>query len=80
MQALYFRIAAKTRTLPCIQPREAAMDRTHRPHIERRPSEDRLRRIGARTEETARSISAAQAEASTSGILRQLAEQMRHWD
>ncbi len=56
------------------------MERTHRPHIERRTSEDRLRRIGARTEETARSISAAQAEASTSGILRELAEQMRHWD
>jgi hypothetical protein len=56
------------------------MDRTRRPVIETRVMEDRPRAIGTGSQETSHIVDAPQAERFTSGILRELAEQMRHWD
>ena len=80
MQALYFQIAARPRTLAGIQAREATMDRIRPPVIETRAIEDRHRAIATKPQAISRSIGAPQAERITSGILRELAEQMRHWD
>ena len=56
------------------------MDHTPRPVVETRAIEDRPRAIGTTPQETPDSIGAPQAERFSSGILRELAEQMRHWD
>ena len=57
------------------------MDRTHLPDIETRALEDRRRLIHPRADETRRSVGAPRADRPTaSGILRELAERMRHWD
>jgi hypothetical protein len=56
------------------------MDRRHRPDIETRAIEDGRRLIHPRGDEPVRSVSAPRADGPTSGILRELAERMRHWD
>lgn len=56
------------------------MDRTHRPFMESRTIEDHRRTIGADPHEVRHGIAEPRTERFTSGILRELAEQMRHWD
>lgn len=56
------------------------MDRTRRPVMETRTIEDHRRAIVTETHETSLDLGAPGGERVTSGILRELAEQMRHWD
>ena len=56
------------------------MDRTRRPINETKAIEHHHRVIGAEPQETSHGRGAPRAERFTSGILRELAEQMRHWD
>lgn len=56
------------------------MDRTHRPVIETRAIEDRRNATHTGPGEIRQSDRAPQAESCNSGVLRELAEQMRHWD
>ena len=80
MLALYFQIAAQTRTLGRHSATEDAMDRTLRPIKENKAIEHHHRVIGTEPQETSHSRGAPRVERFTSGILRELAEQMRHWD
>lgn len=56
------------------------MDRTRRPSIETRAIERHRRVPATERQEAPHDIGALRAERLTSGILRELAEQMRHWD
>jgi hypothetical protein len=56
------------------------MDRTRRSTIETRAIEDHRRVTAAERHETPHGMDAPRPEGLTSGILRELAEQMRHWD
>jgi hypothetical protein len=56
------------------------MDRIHRTHIDAHAIADRPRETDPGSEDAPRGASAARAVPRASGILRELAEQMRHWD
>lgn len=56
------------------------MDRTRRPVMKTRTIEDHRRTIGTEPHEVSHDLGAPGGERVTSGILRELAEQMRHWD